>query len=236
MEQVVKRFYKNVGIGQVDGGYTITLDDKPLNTPAGAPFIVPGATLAEAIAGEWAIQGDSVDPITMPITQFSSTALDRVQPSRSDIIEGLLRYVETDLLCHRAEAPADLVERQSETWHPLLDWANDNLGIKLEATTGILAAERPLEAVNIAADIIGRLDVFELTALASLTGETGSLVVGLAVLNGKLNAGQAFDVSELDALWQAENWGEDEEATERRDHVKGELQAIVRFLKIARAG
>ena len=41
---------------------------------------------------------------------------------------------------------------------------------------------------------------------------TGSLILGLAIINGRLSAKEAYQLSRIDEQWQLEQWGEDEEA------------------------
>ncbi|WP_424361920.1 ATP12 family protein [Methylocystis parvus] len=57
-----KRFYKEAAIGEAEGGYSILLDGRPVNTPAKRRIIVPSRDLAEALAAEWAGQGEKIDP------------------------------------------------------------------------------------------------------------------------------------------------------------------------------
>ena len=47
---------------------------------------------------------------------------------------------------------------------------------------------------------------------------------------GKINAEEAFRAAFLDELWQAETWGADEEAENRRQTIKNEICEIEKFL------
>src|ERR1700761_3818543 len=73
-----KRFYGVTGVGEVDGGYTVTLDGKPIKTPSGRIVVVPVRALAEAMAAEWQAQGDIIDPLTMPLTRFANSVVQGV--------------------------------------------------------------------------------------------------------------------------------------------------------------
>jgi chaperone required for assembly of F1-ATPase len=75
----------------------------------------------------------------------------------------------------------------------------------------------------------------ELSALFQLTAGFGSLVLALAVLQGRITAEQGSDLAEIDALWQLERWGEDAEAEARRVRLRGDMLAAGRFLTLLRA-
>ncbi|MGE5388689.1 MAG: ATP12 family protein, partial [Hyphomicrobiales bacterium] len=74
--QLPKRFYKEATVGAADGGFSILLDGRPVNTPAKRRIVVPSRDLAEALAAEWAGQGEAIDPSTMPLTKLVNSALD----------------------------------------------------------------------------------------------------------------------------------------------------------------
>ena len=224
-----KRFYKEARAVAAEDGFEVRLDGRVLRSPAGGRLALPSEALAAAIAGEWQAQGEKINPETMPIMSLASTAIDRVAIQRGEIVEEILRFAETDLLCHRAEAPDELVRRQAETWQPLLDWAAQDLGAPLTATTGILAVAQPPQSLAALRRAVEALDDLALTALSVAVAAAGSLVIGLALLRGRLDPEAAFDAAELDASYQIELWGEDPEATRRRAVCRADLFAAARF-------
>ncbi len=56
---------------------------------------------------------DFVDPARMPLTRLANAAIDAVADNRDAVIEEVAKYLGSDLVCYRAEAPAGLVERQT---------------------------------------------------------------------------------------------------------------------------
>lgn len=229
-----KRFYKTAAVAPAEGGgFAVTLDGKPIRTPAGTPFAVPSLGLAEAIATEWGAQGDTLQPHTMPLMQLASTALDRVGPRRDAVIDELLNYAATDLLCYRAAEPAELAERQQRAWQPLLDWAARRFAAELSVTTGIVPVTQPEPALAALRRATAALDDWRLTALQSATAAAGSLVVALAMLEGEIDADKAFVVAFLDEIYQAELWGDDYEAEDRRDRLRADLEAAQRFARLS---
>ncbi|MBL4615119.1 MAG: ATPase [Magnetovibrio sp.] len=232
---MTKRFYKDTGVSQAEDGFAITLDERVIKTPAGESLNVPTEALAKAIADEWAAQGDDIDPNSMPLMQLSGTAIDRVPGVRDGLIDGLLRYIDTDLLCYRAATPEDLAARQAEVWQPLLDWAEETFGAKLKVVEGVIAVTQDAAARQGFGAAMADLDNWQLTALAEMIGVSGSIVVGFAMFAGALDGEQAFAVCHVDEDHQMELWGEDAEATARRANVRGELNTAVQFLDLLKA-
>lgn len=230
-----KRFYTCAAAAPVDGGFSVELDGRAIKTPAGRLLVLPTRALADALAAEWDAQGDDIDPKSMHLMPLCGTALDRVPEVRDGLIEGLLRYATTDLLCHRAAHPADLTRRQADVWQPLLDWAAETLGARLIPTEGIIAVDQPPEAMAAFKAALEGLDDWALTALGELVGISGSLVVGLAMAEGRLDADEAFAVCMVDEDHQRELWGDDAEAAKRRENVHADLLAAYRFLQLSRA-
>jgi len=234
LAKTFKRFYVQAQAVAAATGFAIQLDGKPVKTPAGRPLEVPSLALAEAIAEEWAAQDEMVIPATMPLTQLASTALDRVEPERAHITGELMAYAGTDLLCYRAEIPVDLAARQARDWQPLLDWATLALDAPLVVTTTVLAVTQPPLALAALERTLNRTDPWRLTAIQSAAAALGSLVLALALAEGRLSATEAFDLSQLDETYQIEQWGEDYEAADRRAALAADIAAAARLLELLR--
>ena len=230
MTRTIKRFYKQVGIAATDDGFAIQLDGRSVKTPAAKFLVVPSAALAEVIAAEWAEQVEFIRPATMPMTQLASTALDRVGPERPAIVAQLLHYAATDLLCYRADFPPDLAARQQDSWQPLLDWAATELAAELAVTAGIMAVTQPASALAALAERLAGYDVWRLAAIQAACAAAGSLVLALALAEGRLDAAETFRLSQLDEIYQAEKWGEDYEAIDRRAELARDVEAAARLL------
>ena len=170
----------------------------------------------------------------MPTTQFANTALDRVAPQPAAVVEGLLAFAGTDLVCYRAEAPEALVERQQQLWQPLLDELEGRHGVALDVHRGVLPRPQPAEAIERLSRHLAGLDAFTLAALDNATRAAGSLVIGLAMIEGRLPPDEAFALSQLDETFQIERWGEDGEAADRRRAIKAEFGLVHRFLQLLR--
>ncbi|HWA23260.1 MAG TPA: ATP12 family protein [Caulobacterales bacterium] len=223
------RFFKQAGVSAGEGGFAVTLDARPLKTPAKAPFRVPSRNLAEVAAAEWNAQADTIKPETMPITRLINVALDHTPRARAKMTAQIGKFAETDLLCHRAKKPAALVERQARLWDPLLAWADTHLEASLIAAPGVLPHGQPEGALTALAARAAALDDFRLTGLAHAAGLAGSAVVAFALAEQQIAGPEAFEAASLDDLFQLETWGEDAEARQRLNNQKAEYAALERF-------
>lgn len=228
----MKRFYKQVETIAAEGGFTLALDGRPVRTPAKMPLIVPTRALADAIADEWAAQGEEVRPASMPMTQLASTCIDGVRGRLDAVAEASAVYGESELICYRAEEPTALVERQNRMWNPLLDWAIHRYDARLLIVSGIIHQPQPAPALKALRVAIDQLNEWQLTVLQNCIGITGSLLVSLATVDRHLTAEQAFDLAQLDENFQIEKWGEDWEAADRRSVQRADLAHSVRFLDL----
>lgn len=212
----MKRFYTEAQAAPVDGGWQVQLDGRGVKTAGGLPQIVPSQALAAALAAEWAAQEETIVPAGFVLRDMADYAIDVVAPDPAALRGGLLRYAETDTLCYRADPGEALHRRQLERWEPLLAAAETRDGVRFIRISGIIHQSQPPETLERLGDRLERLDPFTLAALNTLTSLACSLVIGLAALEPGGDAGALWIAAELEEEWQAEQWGRDAEAEERR--------------------
>ncbi|HEX4504156.1 MAG TPA: ATP12 family protein [Alphaproteobacteria bacterium] len=227
----MKRFYKTAGVTEGPDGFGVTLDGRPIKTPGRATIAVPHRRLAEAVAAEWEAQEGEIKPHTMPMMQLAATVIDHFPANRPAVEASVLRFAETDTVCYRAEPgqPNELIRLQTALWDPLLDWLADSHGARLKTAEGILAVTQPRVALDRLAGVVTAMDDWRLGALQSAASSSGSLVIGLALVEGRIDAEEAFAAAELDSGFEIDRWGEDAEATRRRAVVAADLKAARRF-------
>lgn len=217
-EWKAKRFWKEATVAEVDAedgvGFRVLLDGRGVNTPGKVPLVMPTRSMAMAVAAEWNAQDGEIAPLSMPHTRSANSAIERVTPQLAGVSEMLLGYAETDLLCYRAEKPDELTQRQASEWDPMLDWGADVLGARLEVRTGVMWVSQDPAAIASLKTAMAEIGPFPMTALHDLVTLTGSLILGLAVAQGRLPAKEAWRLSRIDETWQIEQWGADEEAEE----------------------
>lgn len=180
----MKKFYTLASVREAGDGFTVTLDGKPVRTQGEAFLNAPTRPLAEAVAGEWARQGETIIPHSMPLTQILSTTLDQVMRDREAMTRQLGGWIDTDLLCYRADGSVRMAERQAEAWDRWLGWFEEQYGVALRTTTGLCALTQPDEARAAVAQEIAAMDDFHFCILQMVTALTGSVILALALSTG----------------------------------------------------
>ncbi len=211
-EWAPRRVWTRTAAEPVAGGWQVTLDGKPIRTPGKLPLVLPTEALARAIAAEWDAQTDRIDPGAMPLTRAANSAIEKVAPQFAAVADMLAEYGGTDLLSYRADHPEVLATRQAAEWDPLIDWAAVALKAPLRITEGVIPVPQDPAALARLRDRLDRLTPWQLTALHDLVTLPGSLILGLAVLEGRIDAATAHRLARLDEDYQAEQWGRDDEA------------------------
>ena len=220
--------------GGEDAAFRLLLDGKPVRTPARKQLVLPVRGLAEAIAVEWESQKTRIDPATMPLTRLANSAIDGVTGREPEVRADIACYAGSDLVCYRAEAPSELVRRQSQAWDPVLAWAREALGASFHVARGIMPATQPAPAVHGVARAIEAHGAFELAALHVMTTLTGSALLALAHAGGRLTVDDAWAAAHVDEDWQIAQWGADDEATARRAVRYREFQAAALIVERSR--
>lgn len=226
---VKKRFWKDAVVVAAEGGFTVTLDGRSLKTPAKAPLLVPTRAFADLIAAEWDAQGDVINPETMPATRAANAAIDKVRGQKTEVTEMVADYGDSDLICYRAQAPQELVEREAQVWDPLLDWAAHRYGVKPATYVGVIHAPQPAALLTSMRADVERLDAFELTAFHDLVSMSGSLIIGLATIDRFAAPQDLWIISRVDEDWQIEQWGMDEDAERLAEGRRTAFLSAARF-------
>ena len=236
----MKRFWNRATVGSGPEGYGVLLDGRPVRLPGGAPLAVGSERLAEAVAAEWnaaagGAKGGDMSLADVPLTRLAGTAQERIAPDPAPVAQALARYAETDLLCYFADDPR-LAALQAEEWQPLLDWAVRRYDALLRVTAGLMPVAQEPDALAALRRAVSALSPLDLAALGVLVPAFGSLVLGLAVLEGRLDATEALRLATLDETFQERFWGTDAEAAARRTRVAVEVEQAARLLALARGG
>lgn len=231
----MKRFYKDVTVGEADGGFGVRLDGRPIKTVSSRPQVVPTHALAEAMAEEWAAQGEKIDPARFLFRDMADYAIDVVTPDPAAAVTSLLPYAATDTLCYRAEPDEAFAARQRLMWEPLLTAAETRLDIKFVRISGVIHKPQPDATMVRLRTELATLDPFTLAALRNTAGLAASLVIGLAALDPAADIDALWDAANLEEDWQAELWGKDWEALELRVLRAKAFAAAARFAGLAKS-
>lgn len=230
----MKRFYAAAAVEEAEGGFRVTLDGRAVKTQGGRPQIVPTRALAELLAGEWAAQGQELDPAGFPFRDFADYAIDQVRQDRAECVAALLAYAETDTLCYRAEADDPLHSRQHDLWEPLLAAAEVRHGVRFARASGIVHRPQPADTLATLRDALEGENPFTLAALRSLASLAASLTVALAALDPEADVPALFAAANAEEDWQAEQWGWEWTAEDRRARRFADFERAAAFARAAR--
>jgi chaperone required for assembly of F1-ATPase len=225
-----KRFYAGAGVAEGKGGFLVTLDGKPIKTPSGHQVMAPERSIADAIAAEWDAQGDTINPLTMPLTRFANSVVEGVTGKVDAVADDIAKYLGSDLLFYRAGHPEALVAREAAHWDPILFWAADTLGAHFILAEGLVHVRQPDSAVAAARAALPS-DAWSIAALHVVTTLTGSALLALALLRGVLDQDQVWAAAHVDEDWNIEKWGVDEEVAVRRAVRLVDFKAAACILK-----
>lgn len=231
-----KRFYKEASLGEGEGAYALLLDGRPARTPARRPLALPTRALGEAVAAEWAAQGETIDPGTMPLTRIANSAIDGVADQREAVIDDLAKYAGSDLVCYRAGEPSRLVAEQAAAWDPILDLIREETGARFVLSEGVTFVSQPETAVAaVRARIAAEPSTFRIAALHVMTTLTGSVLVALACALGRIGPEEAWRAAHADEIYQESVWGQDDQAMARRTARWADFLAAARTYDLAGA-
>ncbi len=234
--QAPKRFYKEAGVAtSLADLYRIHLDGRPVRTPGKRIVELPARGLAEALAAEWAAQGERIDPTSMPLMRLVNSALDGVAGNEAKVAADIVAFAGIDLTCYRADSPESLVRRQATHWDPILAWAGQQLGGRFVTAVGIVHVAQDERLLAQLATRLDSLDPMALAALHVMTTISGSAITAWATAEGHVTTAHAWIAAHVDEDWQIEKWGEDAEAAARRQNRWRDFEAAARLVAHIRA-
>jgi chaperone required for assembly of F1-ATPase len=226
----MKRFYKLVSYEKKPEGYTILLDGRVVKTKSGALLLAQNEQVASQIAQEWAQQGEQIDPDSMPFTQILNTRIDQVGKKRKAMSAAVLKYLNTDLICYPAEDPKALYELQEQHWVKQREWIEQRFGTPMKVTTGLKALQQPPELHNALKAHVDAMSDDIFTLFQVVAPLCGSLVLGLALIEGQCSADEIFKACFVeehykDEIYMVNEYGRDPLSEHKQQACLRDLKA-----------
>ena len=227
---IKKVFWKSVTVQKDGFDYVIYLDNHLLKTPKKSLIKLPNQKLADLVAKEWVEQINEIDYNIMPVNRLANAAIDKVGNNVDEVITLLGEYAGTDLLCYRVEEPNELIDQQILYWDPYIKWAEENLGIKLNVTNGVVPIEQPMETMHLLISKMKNMSTFKLTIFHELVTNSGSYILGLAAVENAMPSENIWNAAILDESWQSSAWGEDQEQKKNLELKKADFFKAIEVL------
>jgi chaperone required for assembly of F1-ATPase len=232
-QQLPKRFYKEAAAQAVEGGFAVGLDGKVPRTPGMKQVVVPHEAVAAAMAEEWAVQGEFIDPATMPLVRLVNSAVEAGDETMPALREEIVKYAGNDLLLYRADTPDALVRRQEDLWDDALVKLARHFAVSFQPTIGIIHQPQPPATLARLGKALESEPLLPLISLNAITSITGSGLLAIALRAGLLDAERVWAAAHVDEDHNIAMWGEIEEITERRAKRRKEFDAAVKLLELA---
>ena len=153
-----------------------------------------------------------------------------IQSHRDELIERLVKFSLTDLLFFWSNEDK-LKKLQSEKWGPVLIWLNNKLDTHFQKTYSL---EPPKENESMRLKLKHYLTQYsdkQLSALYVAATNMRSVLLATALVEKKINAQKAFELSELESLYQIQKWGKDQDIETKMNALKETLIGVEKYLK-----
>lgn len=215
--ELPKRFYKECTVVKAEGAFLVLLDGKSIKTPGKNTICLPTREAAEILCREWQAQETVIDPKSMHATRIVNTAIDGISQNVQGVLDDIVKYAGSDLLCYRAEAPQDLVEKQASHWDPILNWVRIEFEAKFFLVQGIMPASQSEETISAFKSAVDEYqDPISVACLHTFTSMSGSALLALALAKKQISPEAAWEAAHVDEHWNESLWGEDFEAIAAR--------------------
>ncbi|MCZ4272881.1 ATP12 family chaperone protein [Maritalea porphyrae] len=231
-QQLAKRFYKQVSVGAVEGGFGVLLDGRSIKSPGKTLVKVPSQRLATLLAAEWDAQEKEIDPATMPLTRLVNTTVEKGEETLDAVKAEIVKFAGNDLLTYRADTPQELVDLQSKHWGGALDAFTRRYDVSFNVITGVIHQDQPPEVQARVGEIIAPYGVFGAFCTMLITSITGSAILSVGLAEGLFSASEVLKIAYVDEDYQASHWGEDAEAMRMRAFKRQDFDAAVKVLEL----
>ena len=139
----MKKFWKKVEVVEIlKKTFQIQLDDKILKTPMKNDLRFLNYQLAFETSKEWDINGTIINTDRMIFYGLVSTAIDKITKNRNLFVNQILSFIDTDLICYRADQPNELVQLQNKRWDPIISIIEKYTGFRLETFIGVMPSKQ----------------------------------------------------------------------------------------------
>lgn len=97
---------------------------------------------------EWQAAGQTAEgyftPDDLPLTGIAGSMFERIPQARDGVVQSLLAYANSDLICYRDGAGGKLAQQQATLWDPWLAWLDKTYGATFRTTLGLCLSASPI--------------------------------------------------------------------------------------------
>ena len=218
-------------INSSENNYCIQINNKMAKTPNGNLIELPTLKLAKIILKDFQSKKSKMPANIVSPIRLTNTAIDKLVTNNYAYIEQLSLYLNSDVVCYFASSPNDLVKKQNKNWLPMIRFMQDVYNINILYTSKISAISQPKDSLAKLKEILKSKNCFELSAIGVLVQLTNSIIISLALVNDKINAKDAYEISNLEEIYQSSFWGKDEEAFTRLKAISIDIKNVKKYFE-----
>lgn len=153
-----------------------------------------------------------------------------IAEDREAIIEALIRLSVTDLMIFWG-TERELINRQEKLWLPIIKWLEEAiLHYKINQTKNLDVPKQDPSITVSFKTFLEKLDNRKLAIFYIATMTLRSVLLGMAFVEKRITPEEAFSAAFVEELWQNESWGTTDEAQERQEEIKNELNSLRKYL------
>ncbi len=149
--------------------------------------------------------------------------------SRQDVVGQLIKFSLTDVILFWS-TEADLKNLQNEKWYPILHWLNERFSLTYQKTESFTPPKNENNLAQLK-QVLNAMSLPQFTAYYLASVRLKSPLLALSLVEGKITASDAFELSCLEELYQSKSWGVDAEAEQCRQSTKDELIQIEEYIQ-----
>lgn len=156
---------------------------------------------------------------------FFSFDLDK--SSKSDIIDKILFFLSTDLICYRAKKNSELESIQKKLWDPLISFVEEKYKLTFNTTNGVIPIKHKAANKGKLSKILKKLNKQELISYYYITNISNSNIITLNFFANNINSKHAWKCLSLEEDYNLKKWGQDKEAKEKLLEKKSYFNEII---------
>ena len=153
-----------------------------------------------------------------------------IRQHREELIDRLVIFSLNDVLLFWS-SDEKLKQEQEKKWAPIIHWVDETVNARFKTTSGLETPSVNAETALELKKYINGMSDKELAAFYVAALNMRSVLLALALIKGRINAKQAFELSELEELYQIQKWGKVPEAEKRRQNLQKCIAAAEQYLK-----
>ena len=212
--------------------YYFFKNNKPLTTTSSNKIKVKGEKEARELSKYLLLCLNSKSKVKNFFLQILFFSFDLNKKKKLDIIENIVSFLNTDLVCYRAEKNSELEKTQTRLWNPLIAFVEKKYKFIFKVTNSIIPVKQIEANKGKLLRILRKLNNHELTSFYFITNFSNSNIITLNFLSNNINSKNAWEVISLEEAYNLGKWGQDKEAKDKLLDKQKHFNEIIKFSQL----